>query len=71
MKTRFTLIGIALAAALNCAAVDAQVLGGAGGLGGTLSGGMRDMGVMTQGTMNGSLGADLDTSTLRPAAAQS
>ncbi len=67
MKTRFTLIGVALAAALNCAAVNAQVLGGGagGGLGGTLSGGMRDMGVMGQGTMNGSLGADLDTSTLR------
>ena len=28
MKTRFTLIGVALAAALNCAAVNAQVLGG-------------------------------------------
>ena len=33
MKTRFTLIGIALAAALNCAAVNAQVLGGGGGVG--------------------------------------
>lgn len=68
MKTRSMLIGVAMAAALNCAAVNAQVLGGGsigGGLGGTLSGGMRDMNVMTQGAMNGSLGADLDTGSLR------
>ncbi len=68
MKTRSMLIGVAMAAALNCAAVDAQVLGGGsigGGLGGTLSGGMRDMNVMTQGAMNGSLGADFDTGSLR------
>jgi hypothetical protein len=68
MKTRSLLIGVAMAAALNCAAVNAQVLGGGdigGGLGGTLSGGMRDMNVTTHGAMNGSLGTDLDTGSLR------
>ena len=65
MKTRSLLIGVAMAAALNCAAVNAQVLGGVGGgLGGGLSGGLRDMNMTTQGTLNGSFGADLDTSTL-------
>ncbi|MBM0103904.1 hypothetical protein JM946_04080 [Steroidobacter sp. S1-65] len=66
MKTRFVLIGVAMAAALNCAAVNAQGLGGvSGGLGGTLSGSMRDMSMATQGTVNGSFGADLDASSLR------
>lgn len=69
MKTRSMLIVVAMAAAFNCAAVNAQVLGGGGGLGGglggTLSGGPRDMNVITQGAMNGSMNADLDTSTLR------
>ncbi len=60
------LIGVAMAAVLNCAAVNAQVLGGlGGGLGGGLSGGLRDMNMTTQGALNGSLGGDLDTSTLR------
>lgn len=63
MKTRSMLIGVAMAAVLNGAAVNAQVLGGiGGGLGGGLSGGLRDM--STHGTLNGSLGADLDTSSL-------
>jgi hypothetical protein len=69
MKTRSLLIGVAMAAVLNGAAVNAQVLGGVGGvgggLGGTLSGGLRDMNMTSHGTMNGSLGGDLDTSTLR------
>lgn len=72
MKTRFVLIGVAMAAVLNCAAANAQVIGGlGGGLGGGLSGGLRDMGMATQGTLNGSLGADLDTSTLRRATRES
>lgn len=63
MKTYFY-IGAAVAAALGCSTVNAQVLGGnvAGGLGGAMSGGMRDMSVVTQGRGNGSFGADLDTS---------
>lgn len=68
MKTRTLMIGVAMVAALNCAAVNAQVLGGGnlgGGLGGTLSGGLRDMNVMTQGGANGSFGSDLDTTPLR------
>ena len=68
MKTRTVLIGVAMAAALNCGAVNAQVLGAGslgGGLGGTLSGGLRDMNVMTNGAANGSLSGDLDTGTLR------
>lgn len=67
MKTRYFLIGVAMAAALNCAAAQAQVLGGGlgGGLNGALSGGLRDMSMTSQGSLNGSLGADLDTSTLR------
>lgn len=65
MKTRSMLIGIAMAAALNCTAVNAQVVGGlGGGLGGGLSGGLRDMNMTTQGTLNGSLGADVDTGSL-------
>lgn len=66
MKTR-SMIGVAMVAVLSCAAANAQVLGGGGiggGLGGTLSGGMRDMQMTTQGALNGSFGADLDTSTL-------
>ncbi len=66
MKTRSMLIGLATAAVLNCAAVNAQVLGGVGGgLGGGLSGGLRDMNMATHGTLNGSLGAELDTNSLR------
>ena len=62
MKTYFY-IGAAVAAALGCSTVNAQVLGGnvAGGLGGAMSGGLRDMSVITQGRGNGSFGADLDT----------
>lgn len=65
MKTRTLFLGAAIAAVLNCTAVNAQVLGGnvAGGLGGTLSGGMRDTSVLTRG--NGDLGADIDTGGLR------
>lgn len=65
MKTCFY-IGAAVAAVLSTAPVNAQVLGGnvAGGLGGTLSGGMRDMGVITQGSGNGSFGGSLDTGSL-------
>lgn len=60
MKTYFY-IGAAVAAALSCSAVNAQVLGGnvAGGLGGAMQGGLRDTSIMTQG--QGSFGADLDT----------
>lgn len=66
MKTRSMLIGVAMAAVLNCAAVNAQVLGGlGGGLGGGLSGGLRDMNMSTQGALNGSFGTDLDRSALR------
>lgn len=66
MKTYFY-IGAAVAGLLSAAAVNAQVLGGnvAGGLGGTLSGGMRDMNVITQGSGNGSFGGSLDTGSLR------
>jgi hypothetical protein len=66
MKTRSMLIGVAMVAMLNGAAVNAQVLGGVGGsLGGGLSGGLRDMSMTSQGAMNGTLGADLDSGTLR------
>lgn len=66
MKTYFY-IGAAVAGLLSAAAVNAQVLGGnvAGGLGGTLSGGMRDTSVITQGSGNGSFGGSLDTGSLR------
>ena len=62
MKTYFY-IGAAVAAALSCSAVNAQVLGGnvAGGLGGAASGGLRDMSVIGQGHGSGAFGADLGT----------
>jgi hypothetical protein len=65
MKTY--LIGAAVAAVLGCASANAQVLsGGLGGsVGGALSGGMRDTGVMTHGSGNGSFGTDLDAGSLR------
>ena len=72
MNIRTFLIGAALAGILNCAAVSAQVLGGvggglSGGVNGALSGGMRDMSVVGAGSAAGSLGADLETQTLRRA----
>lgn len=65
MKTYFY-IGTAVAAVLSAAAVNAQVLGGsvAGGLGGTLSGGMRDMNVITHGSGDGSFGGGLEAGSL-------
>lgn len=62
MKTYFY-IGAAVAAALSCSAVNAQVLGGnvAGGLGGAASGGLRDMSVIGHGHGTGAFGADLGT----------
>lgn len=64
MKTRIYIAAVttALAATLGCSAVNAQILGGnaAGGLGGTLSGGLRDASVMTQGGADGSFGTDFD-----------
>jgi hypothetical protein len=49
--------------------VHAQLLGGNvnGALGGTLSGGLRNSDVVTRGDMTGSLGAGLETDTLRRA----
>lgn len=66
MKAYFY-IGAAVAAVLSSAAVNAQILDGnvAGGLGGTLSGGMRDMNVVTQGSGNGSFGGNLEMGSLR------
>jgi hypothetical protein len=72
MNTRTFLLGAALAGILNCAAVGAQVLGGvcgglSGGVNGALSGGTRDVSVVGAGSAAGSLGADLETQTLRRA----
>jgi hypothetical protein len=69
MNTKY-LLGAAIVAVLNCATLNAQVLGGnaVGGLGGSLGGnlgGMRDIGVMGQGNGHGAFGADLDTGSLR------
>lgn len=66
MNIRTLMIGATFATVLNCAAAHAQVLGGdiGGAVGGTLSGGMRDMGVITHGNAAGSLGTDLDTGSL-------
>lgn len=65
MKTSFY-IGVGVAAVLSVAAANAQVLGGSatGALGGTLSGGMRDMGLSTQGSGNGSFDSDFGTGAL-------
>src|SRR3954465_9579179 len=60
------LIKSAVAFALVCGAplIQAQVLGGGGGLGGnlggTLGGGMGSIGGMGQGSMNGTLGGTFD-----------
>ena len=66
MNTRTLMLGAVIAAALNCSPANAQVLGGnvGGAVNGTLSGGMRDLGVITHGGAAGSLGADLDTGSL-------
>ena len=69
MNTKF-LLGAAIVAVLNCATLNAQVLGGnaVGSVGGALGGhvgGMRDIGVVGQGSGHGAFGADLDTGSLR------
>jgi hypothetical protein len=66
MKTRTLLMSAAIAAVLNIAPVNAQILGGnaTGGLGGTLSGGTRDMSAITRGGANGSFGGELDAGSL-------
>ena len=67
MKTRMVLSGLALCGLLSGVA-NAQVLGSGslgGGLGGAVSGGMRDMSVLTQGNGQGAFGADLETGALR------
>jgi hypothetical protein len=70
MKTRTVILGIAMVAALNCTIAQAQVLGGGVGgalgsnVGGTMSGGMRDVSVLGSGNAGGSLSGDLDTGRL-------
>ena len=68
MKTNY-FIGAALVAALHCATINAQVIGGnaVGGLGGSLGGNMSRGGidVIGQGSGRGSLGTDLDSGSLR------
>jgi hypothetical protein len=71
MKTKF-MLSAAIVAALNCATLNAQVIGGGavGGLGGSVGGrlgGMRDIAVAGQGAGHGSLVADHDARSLRHA----
>ena len=58
LKTSFY-IGAAVAAALSVSAANAQIVGGSGGLGGAVTGGVRNPGVVTQGS--GALRTDVDT----------
>jgi hypothetical protein len=67
MRIRILVIGATFAGVLGSAGVNAQVLGGGvvGGADGAIAGGLSDLSMNGAGSAAGSLGADLDASTLR------